>query len=468
MSVVAAGIYARISQDRQGTMLGVDRQLEDCRRLAAARGWTAAEPYVDDDVSAYTGKARPAYQRLLADLADGKIGAVVAWHADRLHRSPRELEAFIDVVERTRASVATVQSGTRPVHRLWPRCRPDTRCVGAARGRAERGADAAAHQQAAEQGRWRGGTRPFGFAADGVTLDRGEAREVRRLTKAVLEGASLGSLVADLNARGVTTTTGRTWSYATLRQLLRRPRNAGLSEYHGEVIGPATWRPLVDEATWRAVCALLEAPERLRSTSNLTKYLLPGIAVCGAPGCGEPMRSGGLTGRDGTVRRIYRCRRAGVGHAYRDQTALDDYVRLLVTKWLNMAEAAKLLSIPDVNIEELRSEAAQLRGRLAEAAQAFAEGAITAAQLRTASATLRGRLSEVEATLAQAFTGGPVARLLGHNDPGGAFLALPLDQQRAVVRELLEVRVLPLGRGYQREFNPKGVDVTWLPGEVEP
>ncbi len=44
--------------------------------------------YVDNDMSASNGKLRPAYQRMLADIRDGKIAAVVAWDADRLHRQP--------------------------------------------------------------------------------------------------------------------------------------------------------------------------------------------------------------------------------------------------------------------------------------------------------------------------------------------------------------------------------------------
>ena len=41
---------------------------------------------------------RPAYEELIGDLKAGRIDAVVAWHPDRLHRSPRELEDFIDLV----------------------------------------------------------------------------------------------------------------------------------------------------------------------------------------------------------------------------------------------------------------------------------------------------------------------------------------------------------------------------------
>src|SRR3990170_3046146 len=97
--MVRAAIYARISSDRDGNQLGVRRQVEDCERLAARQGWEVAERYVDDDVSAYNGRVRPAYRRLLDDLRGGFLDAVVVWHVDRLHRKPKELEEFFDLCE---------------------------------------------------------------------------------------------------------------------------------------------------------------------------------------------------------------------------------------------------------------------------------------------------------------------------------------------------------------------------------
>ncbi len=41
----------------------------------------------------------------------GNIDAVVTWHNDRLHHSPKELEAFIDLVERSRVRLAVVTGG---------------------------------------------------------------------------------------------------------------------------------------------------------------------------------------------------------------------------------------------------------------------------------------------------------------------------------------------------------------------
>ena len=61
----ATAIYARISRDRAGNLLGVERQEKACRELAEAKGWVIGGVYQDDDRSAYSGKPRPGYIRLL-------------------------------------------------------------------------------------------------------------------------------------------------------------------------------------------------------------------------------------------------------------------------------------------------------------------------------------------------------------------------------------------------------------------
>jgi len=95
-----AAIYAGISSDRDGESLGVERQLTDCRKLCAQRGWETSGDYVDNDISAAKpGKKRPEHERLMADIRPGKLDAVVVWDVDRLYRQPRELEPFVDACE---------------------------------------------------------------------------------------------------------------------------------------------------------------------------------------------------------------------------------------------------------------------------------------------------------------------------------------------------------------------------------
>jgi site-specific DNA recombinase len=100
--VPRVGAYARISSDREGDGLGVERQLEDCERLADRRGWEIVERFVDDDVSAWSGKHRPEYERCLAALRSGELDGLLVYDLDRLHRQPRELEEFIDLCQQAK------------------------------------------------------------------------------------------------------------------------------------------------------------------------------------------------------------------------------------------------------------------------------------------------------------------------------------------------------------------------------
>ncbi|ORM09985.1 hypothetical protein A5N74_23885 [Prescottella equi] len=105
----SAAIYARISSDQTGEGLGVARQLEDCRKLAADRGWIVGDEYIDNDVSAFKSRRRPEYERMLADLDAGDRDAVIVYNADRLTRRPIELEEFVTLCLRAGVQqVATV------------------------------------------------------------------------------------------------------------------------------------------------------------------------------------------------------------------------------------------------------------------------------------------------------------------------------------------------------------------------
>ena len=54
MEPVKAAIYLRLSLDKNGDGLGVERQREDANVIIATRGWTAVGEYVDNNITAST------------------------------------------------------------------------------------------------------------------------------------------------------------------------------------------------------------------------------------------------------------------------------------------------------------------------------------------------------------------------------------------------------------------------------
>ena len=206
MSLVAAraGIYARISSDREADGLAIGRQLEDCERLAEERGWRVVERYIDQDVSAYNGRVRPAYRRLLGDLRTGSIDGVIVYHLDRLHRQPRDLEEFFDVCKT--AGVDDLASVTGRINLADPDGQFQARILGAV---AKKESDDKSrrirrkHEELAAAGRLSGGgTRPYGYASDRRTIRPGEAAVIRETATRLLAGESVRSICTALNERG--------------------------------------------------------------------------------------------------------------------------------------------------------------------------------------------------------------------------------------------------------------------------
>jgi site-specific DNA recombinase len=461
-----AAIYVRISEDKTGAGLGIERQEADCRALAGRLGWDVVEPiYSDNDVSAYSGKPRPGYRRLLADLRTGVADAVLCWHTDRLHRSPVELEEYIEVCQPREIPTQTVKAG--PLDLATPSGRLMARQLGAyARFESEHHSDRAkrARLQAATDGRWLGGLRPFGYGTDGMTVIEAEAEAIRWMAAEVLAGTSLRAIARKLNAEGIFTSQGRPWTPRAVAWLLRRPRNAALSQHHGEPIGPARWPAILDSDTWRGVVAVLGDPARNTTTSRARRWLLSGLALCGV--CGEPVRSSVAVWGD---RRLpsYVC---PANHVRRNAAELDDLVEAVVVERLSRPDAAELLA-PDQtgDVAALHAQDAGLRARLDELGRLFGDGVIDALQLASGTASIRTQREDITASLAAASRGSVLAGVADAADPAEVWEGLDLSRRRAIVDVLLEVTILRAKRGGARRkgettFDPASVAIEWKRG----
>jgi site-specific DNA recombinase len=232
-------MYARISEDREGTGLGVERQLEDQCTLFTQLGLRLAGVYADNDLSAFTGKPRPDYLAMLAELDAGRARVGTAWHTDRLHRTPKELETYIDLAERRGVVTHSVKAGPLDLATPSGRAVARTLCAWARFESEHKG----------ERVRWQGGCRPFGFEADGTTIRPGEAAAIAQASEAIVAGASLRSVMRELNEAGHRTAWGHAWTPMATRDMLRRARNTGLTNYGVETF-PAPWPAIVPEATW--------------------------------------------------------------------------------------------------------------------------------------------------------------------------------------------------------------------------
>lgn len=438
-----AALYVRISQDRTGAGLGVDRQREDCTALAKRLGWSVAEVYRDNDTSAYSGRPRKHYRRMLADIEAGRVDAVVTWHTDRLHRNNRELLDYIDLTKKFDFPTQTVTAG--PVDLSTPNGRAAAITLGAwARAESEHKAQRIARKQRenAEAGRYRGGVaRPFGYQIGGMKIHRQEAAIVRRLTKSVIAGTSMRSLVDDLNKRGIKTSVGGTWTIAGVRALVKRPRNAGKSVYRGEVVGKALWPAIVPESDWITVCQILNDPSRTTHRGTETKHLLSRIATCGK--CGEPMWAAVVKDRTGKRYEVYRC------CVYRDKKKLDDLVTDRLRSLLLTSESSrKRLSTKSSSGPNLWVERNTKLERLQEMQEELGKSEdFTLADFKVASRPLKDRIAEIDRLLAQHSADDALDEILSERDAWKMWQRASITRKRSVIRSLFTITVLPVGRG---------------------
>ncbi|HKI43097.1 MAG TPA: recombinase family protein [Mycobacterium sp.] len=454
---MTTAVYLRQSLDRHKNAVAIDRQRTECRALAKRKGWKNLAEYADNDCSASNPrKSRPEYQRLLRDMEDGRVTAVIAWDLDRLHRRPIELERFIQVADAKQIALATVSGD---VDLATPQGRMIAGIMAnVARHEVEHKAarQIAAAKQLATNGapKWK--------AAFGYTDDHRphpvEAALVRQGYETILGGGSLSGLAREWNKRGYYGRTGKPWSASTLSLFLRSPRNAGLRAHNDVIVGPGTWSPLVDESTWRATQALLNDPARKPGPKTVRRHFLTGVLRCGK--CPDGGRIGGYQGSKGQER--YRCWKC-LGVAISKPDA-DETIRGVVCARLAREDAKELLIDRDApDLDKLSAEANAIRARRIELATDFADGELSAAELRAVRERLNAKLDAIEAKMADASVKRVFADVpLGTERVYQAFARLDPDRQRAVINVLMTATILPVGKHGRVPFDPERIAIEWL------
>ncbi|KXZ58975.1 hypothetical protein Mlaev_02408 [Microbacterium laevaniformans] len=288
-----AAIYTRISDDPEGTALGVSRQEQDCRALAERLGLDVVAVFSDNDVSASTAstKDRPAYSDMLARARAGEFTHVLAYSNSRLTRRLRESLDLIDLAKTGRVVIKTVASGEFDLSTADGRATALTLATWD-QAEAERVGERVkrAARQRIESGRWHGGVPPFGYRREDKTLvvDERESDLIREAAHRVLDlDDTLYGIVQDWNKRGDLTRKGTTWRHSVLRNILINPATVGTNSAGVE----NCWVAILDRDTHSRLLSRL-APDSTRRTNSLgvksSKYPLGGGLVrCGR--CGKPL-----------------------------------------------------------------------------------------------------------------------------------------------------------------------------------
>ena len=462
-----AAIYVRISRDSAGEGLGVKRQRADCEALAEKLGWTVAEVYEDNDVSASKSKARPSYERMMSAVEAGRIQAVVVWDVDRLTRTPRELEDVIDHADRIGLRLASVGGD---IDLATEQGRMMARMKGTvARYEIEQSRRRlkAKHKELAAAGR-HNGPRPFGwvFRPDRtLAVNPAEAAIVVECVDRVLAGEGFWKIANDLNDRGILTSTGRPWVSQVLRRMVLRWRNCGVRTHQGKEVGPGQWEALYDRDKHERLVAMVTDPARRTSNRGTApKYLLTSIALCGA--CGRHVVGTNefnyemKSGRTRHYPHSYRCPHSGCMKVHRRMADVDALVEGVVVGVLER-DGIRLLGGNPTAATQARDRIEALEAKLALAADQFADDVITGDQLKRITERLRPELASERARFAGAQ---PAAALADYAGTGvaEAWAEADIETRKRLIRLLgVQITIEPIGAGNGRAFDPDSVTIAW-------
>ena len=188
-----------------------------------AQGWELAGTYEDQGVSG--GKrTRPGLTAAMEAITNGEAEALVVLRLDRLTRDLRHLLDIVDELAKLGAEFVSVTdsfdtssaNGRLTLNILasvaqWERDMTS-----------ERRRDQAATLRS--EGKTWGGTAPFGWTVDEEKYlheDPAEQRVLGRIRQARQAGTTFSSIARDLNAEGVPTKTGSSWSHTQVARAIR-------------------------------------------------------------------------------------------------------------------------------------------------------------------------------------------------------------------------------------------------------
>ena len=337
-----ASIYLRLSHTAGLEQTGLKTQEHDTRALAERLGLSVMSVHVDDGISGAV-RDRPAFLAWLAEANNGRVDALICWHADRLTREGVNAAALIlDTVEGKDSRTGKVVR--KPVRFLD--CKGIDSdgsdawrfqfVIAAEVARAERQRISERSKRSAQQRRLEG--RSTGTAAYGVqsVLDeRGlkvhavkepEAGHLRDAVALRRAGRSWSTIARELNTRD----TGRTWTSYGIRDTLN-------SEQVRRIVLNAAERRVLDDNVgqgWGHAAGAEKVP----------KQLLSNLLRCGE--CGGRMNAGNQTRTRAGERYtfiIYRCPSRQLGRECKaggtiNGARLDAYV----TEQFLASEAANL------------------------------------------------------------------------------------------------------------------------------
>jgi len=470
---VKAVIYLRISQDRSGEELGVDRQREDCLKLAERRGWDVIAVFIDNDISATSGKARPQWEQMMRMVEAGEVAVVIGWTVDRVLRSGRDRLRMLDAGRAKGITISLVRGSDMDLSTPSGRLVADV-LAASAQAEVEFKSDRQKrmHRQAASQGRRVGGRRPFGYEDDGMELRKSEADAVRDAYTDYLAGTPLTQIARRWNVAGLLSGhvredgTASEWTHSAVRSVLQNPRYMGMRRHQpldgDEAIYPAAWPAIVPETTWRATIALLGSVAA-EFKPRAGRRLLTGIATCGGGTLEDPEECGlgvHVGGNKKGTPPVYRCPTGK--HVTRRAEPIEEFISHAVVLRCSRPDALREVAafLDDGRTAELTEEAERIRLEMDTIARERMQRVITPRQFSLMNADLVAQLETVERRMSVSSTNVGLREFVMRGPTLESWNELGVDRQRVLVSAMMTVQLYSGGRGV-RKPPPETIAFKW-------
>ena len=337
----------------------------DAQRLSAENyiasqsheGWECLPTQYNDGGFSGGNLERPALQRLLQDIKDGKIDCIVVYKIDRLTRSLLDFSKIIELLDEYKCSfVAVTQSfntsnsmGRLMLNVLLSFAQYERELT------SERIRDK--FEASSKLGIWMGGTPPLGYDPKDRKLEINveEAKVVKAIYQSFIDTESVTETVRLMNKSGHKTKTwistsgrvyqGTTFSKNGLRHILKNPVYAGKVTHKGNVYD-GQHEPIINPKLWEKTQGIFttRGDQVTRPTTRIsTPPLLKGIFICGC--CAAAMTPTYSIKRNGAKYRYYLC---SSKHRLVNEKCSVKTISAAEIEGLVVAQVLKLLAKPEV------------------------------------------------------------------------------------------------------------------------
>lgn len=468
--------YRRQSLDKLSDELGIERQLKECKRVAKANGFKVDEVITDNNITA-SKRGRPGYGRLTEMMRSRQVDVVLILRVDRLLRLNDELEELIEIVEKHPVRVITAEG---EVDLATPQGRLVARILVSV-ARAEMETKSARHKlanrQKAEKGLPHICRRPYGYESDGITQVPGEVEVLRTWYDMLMAGQGYKHCAWWANDNGHRTTENKLFYPITIRNMMTRPRYAGVREYEG-IEYPAVWDAIFTPEEWAGLQTLIKHKKSIATTDGRApKYLLTGLLTCGK--CGKSLN--GMIKRDNPkrpLRPVYHCKQqgettkyVGCGGVTRNADALEHWLFKCIEYRLDSAALARLIEPSEKGeLSTLLDEHQQAKLRKDELADMLADGEIDRAGYNRAVKRVDASLSDLQTQIDQVSAPGLPAALRAGETFAHAWESSGPEWKRSVISLLMEKITIqpsqrkpyyPMDNGTMARFDAEAVIIEW-------